>query len=200
MLDFSALDFAINVNLASTVNQEVERRPTTTLTTPTGQVVEVETNWIPFHSRLDLDLTSGSGSTGIENVRGSRFADRIHGNELANDLFGNAGNDWLFGYDGLDMLNGGIGDDILRGGNARDQLFGELGRDQLFGEAGNDRLEGGFDGLVDVLNGGEGKDEFIQYHRWEWTTPKTKVHRLIEGESLADFNAKLGDLIVKVTV
>ncbi|MCI0333918.1 MAG: hypothetical protein L0228_11925 [Planctomycetes bacterium] len=30
--------------------------------------------------------------------------------------------------------------------------------------------------------------------------PLVEVHRLIEGESLADFNAGLGDVTVKITV
>jgi Ca2+-binding RTX toxin-like protein len=203
VLDFSALDFAVDISLAATTNQEVERRPTQIFWV-NGQRIELPIIG-PFSSRLDLDLTSGSASTGIENIRGTRFADRIRGNELDNDLFGNAGNDSIWGYDGLDMLAGGIGDDILWGGSARDQLFGDLGRDQLCGEAGNDRLDGGFDGLLDVLNGGEGADQFVQRYTWEWTKIPTppylrRSRRLVDGESLADFNASLGDVTVDVYV
>jgi Ca2+-binding RTX toxin-like protein len=178
-LDFSQLDFAVNVNLATTTSQAID--------------------W-----RLNLDLTPGSGSTGIENVRGTRFSDRIYGNELDNTLFGNAGADWLYGFDGVDTLVGGTGNDLLYGGNGRDYLYGEMGRDQLFGEAGNDFLNGGYDGYADVLNGGEGADEFVRFYRWTSLrlsrTSTLKSYQLVEGEQLADFNSSLGDYIFKVTV
>jgi Ca2+-binding RTX toxin-like protein len=204
-LDFSQLDFAINVNLASTLNQEIEKRPSTIITLPNGQLTELTLYGIPFDSRLNLDLTPGTGTTGIENVRGSAYSDRIHGNELNNQLFGFAGSDWMWGYGGLDELFGGSHNDILRGGDARDLLFGELGRDDLFGEAGNDRLDGGYDGQADTLNGGAGADEFVQRYRWEWINLGyypylRRVARLVEGETLADFNAGLGDVIVQAMV
>jgi Ca2+-binding RTX toxin-like protein len=160
---------------------------------------------VPFSPRLELDLKTGSGSTGIENVRGSRFADRFYGNELDNELFGNGGNDWLYGYDGIDSLSGGSGDDYLYGGNQRDYLYGESGRDQLFGELGDDYLHGGYDGAADVLTGGEGADEFVRFYRWALTTSPNppfivQIQQLVEGETLADYNASLGDRIVKEMV
>jgi Ca2+-binding RTX toxin-like protein len=156
-------------------------------------------------SRLNLNLVSGNGSTGIENVRGTRFNDRIYGNELDNELFGNSGADWLYGYNGIDMLYGGWDDDLLYGGDQRDYLYGQAGRDQLFGELGDDYLEGGYDGFADVLTGGQGADEFVQYYTWTLRSssrigsPVEQVYQLVEGETLADFSSSLGDKIVKRT-
>jgi Ca2+-binding RTX toxin-like protein len=206
VLDFSALGFAANVDLASTNNQAVDYAPPTYTTFrlvpgPFGYEVRMVT--LPYESRLDLDLKTGTGSTGIENVRGTRFDDRIYGNELDNDLFGNAGNDLIYGYDGLDVLSGGWGNDKLYGGAKRDLLYGEAGRDEIFGELGDDYLDGGYDGYADTMNGGEGADEFVQYYRWglaSSTTPGspiTQVYELLEAEILADFNANLGDKLVK---
>jgi Ca2+-binding RTX toxin-like protein len=208
MLDFSALTYAVNVDLASTSNQEVEyqRFPVTTTFMLDGRMIQMMAFVFPIgEPRLNLDLGSGTGSTGIENVRGTRFDDHIYGNELDNELFGNAGNDWLNGYDGIDQLFGGLGDDILRGGDKRDYLYGEMGRDQLFGDAGDDYLDGGFDKLVDVLTGGDGADEFVQYYRWNFTSVPyspylIQTYDLVEDEKLAGFDVKLGDRIVKRTV
>ena len=208
VLDFSQLAFAVNVDLASTANHPIDYLPPTYMTfvwVPGTFGNQLKLVTVPYGSRLDLDLTSGSGSTGIENVRGTRFDDRIYGNELDNELFGNAGNDWLYGYDGLDTLSGGWGDDLLYGGAKRDMLYGQSGRDQLFGELGDDYLEGGYDGFTDLLNGGDGADEFVQYYRTVLTTgtfPNPAVvtsYQLVEGESIADFNSTK-DKKVKKTV
>ena len=205
VLDFSQLNFGAKVDLASTATQAIDvAAPTHTFTTWVtiqGQR-RAFSLMVTYSPRLDLDLKTGSGSTGIENVRGTRFNDRLYGNELDNELFGNAGNDWLYGYDGIDALTGGSGDDYLYGGNQRDYLYGESGRDQLFGELGDDYLDGGYDGVADQLTGGEGADEFVLFYRWALTSSSNppfikQIQQLVEGESLADFNASLGDRIVK---
>jgi Ca2+-binding RTX toxin-like protein len=207
VLDFSALNFAINVDLASTANQAIDYAPPSWTT---FQMVRGQFGFEPrlvthtLESRLNLDLKTGTGSTGIENVRGTRFDDRIYGNELDNELFGNDGIDWLYGYDGIDSMSGGAGADILRGGDKRDYLYGEAGLDQLFGENGDDYLDGGFDGYADIVNGGQGADEFVQRYAWVWTTTPTgyrfKTLQLLEAEVLDDFSAALGDKINRQTV
>jgi Ca2+-binding RTX toxin-like protein len=208
LLDFSELDYAVNVNLASTTNQQIEFEtiPVTSSHFMNGRRYEFTLFVLPAgESRLNLNLVSGNGSTGIENVRGTRFNDRIYGNELDNELFGNSGADWLYGYNGIDMLYGGWDDDLLYGGDQRDYLYGQAGRDQLFGELGDDYLEGGYDGFADVLTGGQGADEFVQYYTWTLRSssrigsPVEQVYQLVEGETLADFSSSLGDKIVKRT-
>lgn len=81
------------------------------------------------------------------------------------------------------MLWGGQGQDLLHGLGGHDELHGEdnvvqlfapnipnhcgLGdSDTLVGGAGNDRLEGGYDGAIDTLTGGDGIDTFVQYLEW----------------------------------
>jgi Ca2+-binding RTX toxin-like protein len=206
VLDFSALQYAVNVDLASTSNQQIEFEtvPVASKFTLNGKVYQFTVFVLPVgESRLNLDLQSNNGTTGIENVRGTRFNDRIRGNELDNELFGNAGADLLYGFDGIDSLVGGLGDDTLYGGDKRDYLYGKLGFDQLFGEGGDDSLDGGYDGIADVLNGGDGADEFVQYYQrglMSGTFPSPIVSptdQLVEAENLADFNASLGDKKVK---
>jgi Ca2+-binding RTX toxin-like protein len=65
------------------------------------------------------------------------------GNDRANEITGNAGDNRLSGLGGDDIINGGIGSDTLDGGQ------------------GNDYLSGGTDDLRDVMDGGEGEDNFL---------------------------------------
>lgn len=90
-----------------------------------------------------LDLATGgitndaAGDTfsGIENVRGSRYADIIQGDAQNNKIEGNAGDDWLFGGAGNDRLDGGEGNDVLRGGAGDDVLVGNIfGADRMTGD------------------------------------------------------------------
>lgn len=87
---------------------------------------------------VSVDLAAGAGSfndaegdvlTGIENLRGSKFADTLSGDAGANLLQGQAGNDTLGGRAGADVLEGGAGDDMLRGGAGADRLDGGADRD-----------------------------------------------------------------------
>jgi Ca2+-binding RTX toxin-like protein len=71
---------------------------------------------------------------------------------------GGSGKDTLWGGSGTDYLHGGGDDDLLLGGAGADHLYGEGGKDTLFGMAGSDYLDGGNDGLVDYLYGGDGID------------------------------------------
>lgn len=73
--------------------------------------------------------TIGSGGfaqddvlSGIEVVKGSKFADTLVGDGAANELHGNAGGDTLRGGGGADLLIGGAGGDILNGGAGADRF------------------------------------------------------------------------------
>jgi Ca2+-binding RTX toxin-like protein len=204
-LDFSQLAFAINVDLASTAEQSLDYVPRPFLTSfVLNGTVHQFTLYISL-GRLNLDLAADAGSTGIENVRGTRFNDRIYGNELDNELFGNAGNDWLYGYDGVDALWGGRGEDDLYGGGKRDFLYGEMGRDRLFGEDGDDYLDGGYDRIADELSGGAGADEFVSYYRvTQKILPGSPfiqfTMELVESEDVRDFDAKLDRVVKRLIV
>ena len=80
-----------------------------------------------------------------------------------NQAFGDAGGDAIYGSEFSDYLFGGANGDYLEGRGGDDYLLGGTGGDILFGNEGNDRLGGGFDGVADLLSGGEGSDEYSLY-------------------------------------
>ncbi|MGO4909320.1 Hint domain-containing protein [Pseudorhodobacter sp. W20_MBD10_FR17] len=63
-------------------------------------------------------------------------------------VYGADGDDSIKGQDGADQLFGGAGNDTLIGGDDADSLFGGDDRDVFFG------------GIGDVIDGGEGGDDF----------------------------------------
>jgi len=84
-------------------------------------------------------------------------------------------NDTVFGYGGVDTIQSGLGDDTVYGGADDDRIDGGAGADVLYGGAGADRLTGGdgedklfggddrdlfFGDIGDVIDGGEGGDDF----------------------------------------
>ena len=80
-----------------------------------------------------------------------------------NQAFGDEGRDVIYGSPFSDYLLGGDQGDYLEGGDGNDYILGGSGGDILFGNAGDDRLGGGFDGVADLLSGGEGSDEYTLY-------------------------------------
>ena len=108
-------------------------------------------------------MTTLSGTTGNDILRGYAGSDF---------LSGGAGDDMLFGDDGDDHLDGGFGGNTIVGGNGNDELQGAgvlrggPGSDRiyafysdhnvLYGDAGDDDLRAS--GPDDVLRGGDGDD------------------------------------------
>ena len=80
-----------------------------------------------------------------------------------NQAFGDAGGDTIYGSEFSDYIFGGVNGDYLEGSGGDDYMLGGTGGDILFGNAGNDRIGGGFDGVADLLSGGEGSDEYSLY-------------------------------------
>ena len=63
-------------------------------------------------------------------------------------------------------MYGGDGHDTIIGRSGDDKLFGGDGIDTLVGSSGDDHLDGGFDGYVDLLAGGGGRDIGVaKYYR-----------------------------------
>lgn len=56
---------------------------------------------------------------------------------------------------------GNVGDDILVGGKGNDEIYGEKGMDLVSGFDGADFLDGGYDGQVDIMIGGQNRDKFV---------------------------------------
>jgi Ca2+-binding RTX toxin-like protein len=75
--------------------------------------------------------------TGVQNVRGTKFADKIYGGGHSNKLEGLAGNDYIFGGGGDDKIFGGFGNDKLNGGAGNDRLSGSNGADWFIYTATN---------------------------------------------------------------
>jgi Ca2+-binding RTX toxin-like protein len=71
----------------------------------------------------------GDRASGVENLKGSRFADTVSGNDGDNQFDGLEGDDRLAGAGGNDTLFGGAGDDVLWGGDGADWLDGGGGFD-----------------------------------------------------------------------
>ncbi len=110
-------------------------------------------------------LRCGYGSTYVSGGQGD---DTIYLRTLSNtgsynQAFGDEGGDSIYGSEFSDYIFGGANGDYLEGGGGNDYLLGGPGGDILFGNAGDDRLGGGFDGVADLLSGGEGSDEYSLY-------------------------------------
>lgn len=96
------------------------------------------------------------------------------GNEPADivtdDIFGDVeivkggtGNDNITSFLSTPItLLGGAGNDTLTGSGANDYIDGGTGADRLYGGGGNDRFVlGAIDGLLDVVDGGNGTDSIL---------------------------------------
>jgi len=119
----------------------------------------------------------------IEDATGSNFRDTIIGTSGDNSFEGRGGADYIDGGAGTDtasylhsvaavqinlnqvVQHGGDaeGDQLYSienviGSSSRDTLIGNSSLNYLSGGAGDDHLFGGFDGQVDVLDGGPGSD------------------------------------------
>lgn len=99
-----------------------------------------------------------NGTSGDDELEGTRLADIIRGFDGDDELEGEGGDDTLLGGDDDDELDGDSGDDVLYGGNGNDDLDGGSGKDRLSGGAGRDELDGGRGN--DRLFGGTGADIF----------------------------------------
>ena len=134
---------------------------------------------------VNANLATGSANdgmggvdtlTGIENLRGSKYADVLTGDGGANYLRGGAGNDTLVGGAGDDYLDGEAGDDVLQDSAGDDRLDGGFGSDTVSYDGAvaglyvdltlleqQDTLGAGKDLLASIENliGGAGNDTLI---------------------------------------
>jgi predicted chitinase len=89
------------------------------------------------------------------------------GSQKGSLINANEGNDTIISGSGNDSLEGGEGDDLIKAGAGNDTIIGGIGNDTLEGGDGNDVLiginyftGGSWQGEIDVLTGGKGKDTF----------------------------------------
>jgi Ca2+-binding RTX toxin-like protein len=110
-------------------------------------------------STLTIELIGGGGNDALEPwdpgtgnpVGGTRIVE------------GGEGNDLIYGSLGTDVMHGGPGDDTVYGFGGADQVFGDEGNDTLSGERGKGSLPSTSDISGDVIDGGAGADELVDY-------------------------------------
>ncbi len=124
------------------------------------------------HVALALGTASyvGSSSGDIGPLRTAFF-----GTGFSDIITGTTGDDFILGGAAYvpigtwDVIDGDEGNDFIIGSNGDDQLNGGAGYDYLVGGRGDDVLDGGLgfdgnsDGHMDILVGGAGDDEFLNY-------------------------------------
>lgn len=138
--------------------------------------------------RLDVWLTTISGTTGDDNLDLGAFETIAFGSALGVAVFGLDGNDLVGGGRNAgtnDSLYGGVGNDTIRGRAGNDQIFGGDGDDFLFGGAGRDSMAGGL-----------GSDRFVFLKASESPGTKGDVIRS-DGFTIAfeGAGAAVGDII-----
>ncbi len=87
-----------------------------------------------------LGLPAGIDAAGSAVYRGGTGPDRLIGTAQADEIYGHGGRDQLDGRGAGDLVDGGAGPD------------------RLSGSAGNDRLVSSFDGRIDTVRCGTGRD------------------------------------------
>jgi len=151
VVDYSASDAAVNVNLRTMTGQGGHAE---------GDVMAGIDGVIgsAFNDTIiGFDDEGTSPADFYYNYfEGGAGNDVIEGRGGSDALFGGADNDTVFGGDGNDTVDGGDGDDLLTGDAGNDTMSGGSGNDLMSGGIGNDSMDGG-DG-ADVLDGGTGND------------------------------------------
>ncbi len=139
------------------------------------------------------------GGAGNDTLIGGSAVDVLFGESNDDTIVGRGGNDRLYGGDGNDTVNGdggddylwgGMGIDTLSGGDHNDRLYGGGDRDVLYGQGGDDTLDGGYDGAIDDLWGGSGRDSFVAKTVRRYGTFQV----ILEMDRVRDFGS--GDILV----
>ena len=97
-----------------------------------------------------------NGSSGDDNLSGTKRNDLILGNAGNDTIDAGKGNDKVFGGSGDDTIDAGKGNDKVFGGSGDDTIDGGRGHDIVFGGYGDDEIDGGSGN--DILFGGSGSD------------------------------------------
>jgi len=111
----------------------------------------------------------GVGATGsfseIESLSTTIYNDTINAAATTSGIFvtTNSGDDSITGGSGSDTLYGGDGNDVLIGGEGADTLEGQNDRDTIYA------------GIGDVVDGGEGGDDYDTLDLTAWGHPATNI-------------------------
>jgi Ca2+-binding RTX toxin-like protein len=158
-----------------------------------GKLSFTDFNWADSGLHLDVGRESLSrvGTSGNDELEGTRRADILIGGEGDDELEGKAGDDELSGEDGNDELEGGKGNDMLYGDRGDDTLEGDDGNDSLWGGTGNDRLAGGDGRDMFVFHFGDGADIITDFSGSRGRFYDNSAR----GRSADDDHSRYGDLI-----
>jgi Ca2+-binding RTX toxin-like protein len=121
------------------------------------------------------------GGAGNDTILTGPGDDTIYGGDGDDLVWGHGDNDLVHGDAGNDTLEGHDGDDSLYGGADNDALYGGTGNDLLEGGDGADYMQGGddrdtfFGGAGDVVDGGEGGDDFDVLDLTAYGHPATNI-------------------------
>ena len=134
-----------------------------------------------WYSYLTVGKTNLDGSRSYEYFRADDVSSiRVNGSDASDQIQNNTNIPSRIEGNGLM--------DSIIGGRGNDRLYGGEGTDFLFGLDGNDSLFGGI-GSLDLLNGGPGKDRFLQpqetYRPWYFFGLGTR-HR--DEDRIVDFS------------
>jgi Ca2+-binding RTX toxin-like protein len=107
--------------------------------------------------------TTVYGEAGNDTVAGGNGTERFEGGDGDDSLDGDMGNDTILGGPGNDTLRGGAGNDSIEGGDGNDYIVGGNGDDSLYGLGGNDTLVGTDNDGNDIMHGGGGTADRLEY-------------------------------------
>jgi hypothetical protein len=99
----------------------------------------------------------GAGHTGLGGYA-DPFANYIFGTRDSEIISGTGQRDIIMAGGGVDVVSAKNGDDIVYGEEGNDIVNGADGNDRLSGGPGRDMLSAGYDGWLNVLNGGRDAD------------------------------------------
>lgn len=106
--------------------------------------------------RCDGRAVTHSGTSGNDNIEGTRGNDVIWAGDGDDKISTLLGEDVICAGRGNDFVGAGLSDDTIWGGGGRDRIKAGRGDDTVYGEDGADRILAG--DQSDVINGNAGPD------------------------------------------
>src|SRR5688500_1982821 len=134
------------------------------------------------------------GDAGNDTVLGGNGTERFEGGDGDDSLDGDAGIDTILGGGGHDTLRGGPGNGSIEGGDGNDYLVGGNGDDSVYGQGGNDTLSGSDNDGNDIMHGGGGTADRLDYSAKTQPLNITLEHT----DELLDFDNDGGQLTADV--
>ncbi len=180
--DFESLDPVGDelVRSAVTINEGATTASLTFQTIPDGLTEGDETTTFNLisnegyvvDSNSQVDIVTIIDTSVANEISGTTGDDNLYGTKATEIISGGRGDDNIAGNGGGDTLIGGRGDDDIYGSFEADEINGGRGNDNIFGNGGNDLIDSGlgFDSVflgaeetTVVLDKGEGFDTIFNF-------------------------------------